>query len=429
MGKKSAPKPPDYTAAAEKQGQSSKEVTNMQTYANRPTQYTPWGSTTWDTQGVVDPATGQRVTQWTQNTNLDPRLQDALDKQIGVQNAKSDLAYNMRGRMADEYGDKINWGDLGEFGATPESRYISPENLQRSLDYSGLDPLNAPDRYRQESIDAAYNQATSRLDPRFEQEQGDIEAKLRAQGLRPGEEAYQREMDNFSRRKNDAYNQAQYSAIGQGASDASRMYGMEAARRGQLTGEIGQQGAFANQAANMSFGQGATSAAQNYGQDLSGAQYASTLHGAKLADEIQRRGFSLNEINAILTGQQVGMPNMPSFSQANASQPTQYNQAANNQYQSELDRFNAQQGGLQGLLSGAGDLAGGVGSFDFSDRRLKRNIIRIGRTAAGLGVYLFDYIWGDTAVGVMADEVIGVFPDAVRVHPSGYMMVDYGRIG
>ncbi len=429
MGGKSTPPPPDYRAAAQAQAQSSKEVTNMQTYANRPDQVTPWGRTSWGTEAFIDPATGQEVTKWSQNTSLDPRLQDALDKQIAVQRAKSGLAYGMQGRMADEYANKMDWSGFQDFGQSPEQRYVTPENIQRGLDYSGLDPLNSPDRYRQESIDAAYGQATSRLDPAFEQQKGDLEARLMAQGLRPGDEAYDREMDNFSRRKVDAYNQAQFSAIGQGAADASRMYGMEAARRGQLAGEIGQQGAFANQAAAMSFGQGAAAAGQNYGQDVTTANYQTRLRQQQIAEQLQQRGFSLNEINAILTGQQVGMPSMPSFSPAARSEAAQYNRAAENQWGAELDRFNAQQGGMQMLLGGATDLTGAVNGFKFSDRRLKRDIMKIGNLDSGLSLYVFEYIWGSRAIGVMADEVLRLFPSAVAVHPSGYLMVNYGEIG
>ena len=76
---KQAPKPPDYEAAAQAQADSSAEVTNMQTWANRPNQTTPFGSTTWNPSATTDPATGQAVTQWNQNTTLTPQTQAALD--------------------------------------------------------------------------------------------------------------------------------------------------------------------------------------------------------------------------------------------------------------------------------------------------------------------------------------------------------------
>jgi len=64
----------------------------------------------------------------------------------------------------------------------------------------------------------------------------------------------------------------------------------------------------------------------------------------------------------------------------------------------------------------------------FSDRRLKTNIKRIGTHRLGIGIYEFDYVWGEHAIGVMADEVKRVRPQAVTRHSSGYDMVDYGKL-
>jgi hypothetical protein len=64
----------------------------------------------------------------------------------------------------------------------------------------------------------------------------------------------------------------------------------------------------------------------------------------------------------------------------------------------------------------------------FSDRRLKTHIKRIGTHALGIGIYEFDYVWGEHATGVMADEVKTVMPEAVTRHPSGYDMVDYSKL-
>ena len=61
-----------------------------------------------------------------------------------------------------------------------------------------------------------------------------------------------------------------------------------------------------------------------------------------------------------------------------------------------------------------------------SDRRLKKNIRRIGSTPGGQPWYEFEYTFEPgRREGVMADESP---PEAVRRHASGYLMVDYGRI-
>ena len=64
----------------------------------------------------------------------------------------------------------------------------------------------------------------------------------------------------------------------------------------------------------------------------------------------------------------------------------------------------------------------------FSDRRLKKNIKRVGTHPLGIGIYEFDYVWGEHATGVMADEVRRVKPDAVLRDASGYDMVDYSKL-
>jgi hypothetical protein len=71
-----------------------------------------------------------------------------------------------------------------------------------------------------------------------------------------------------------------------------------------------------------------------------------------------------------------------------------------------------------------------------SDRSLKEKILHIGTHPIGVGLYLFDYklefhalTGSGRRVGVMADEVEAVLPQAVSVHPQGHKMVDYAMLG
>ena len=84
-------------------------------------------------------------------------------------------------------------------------------------------------------------------------------------------------------------------------------------------------------------------------------------------------------------------------------------------------------GGIGGSLGSTG--AGIESSFGtVSDRRLKTNIHRISTRPDGLGVYEFEYIWGGGKhIGLMAQEVLGIYPDAVR-SVGGYYTVDYSRV-
>lgn len=65
-----------------------------------------------------------------------------------------------------------------------------------------------------------------------------------------------------------------------------------------------------------------------------------------------------------------------------------------------------------------------------SDIRLKRDITLVGRLDDGLGLYRYRYLWSDTVyIGVMAQEVAFVHPEAVIPGPDGYLRVDYSRLG
>ncbi len=66
----------------------------------------------------------------------------------------------------------------------------------------------------------------------------------------------------------------------------------------------------------------------------------------------------------------------------------------------------------------------------FSDRRLKENIKRISTNLLGIGIYEFNYVWDKIKhIGVMADEVKQVMPEAVIRHNSGFDMVNYSMLG
>lgn len=83
-------------------------------------------------------------------------------------------------------------------------------------------------------------------------------------------------------------------------------------------------------------------------------------------------------------------------------------------------------GGLGSIFSGIGSMAsGGV----FSDRRLKRDIERVGEFDDGLGEYEWTYVWGGGRHrGVMADEVAEIRPWALGPEIAGYATVNYGAL-
>ena len=73
---------------------------------------------------------------------------------------------------------------------------------------------------------------------------------------------------------------------------------------------------------------------------------------------------------------------------------------------------------------------GGGGGGQRSDIRLKRDIEALGTLSNGLTLYRFKYLWSDTdMVGVMAQEVLNVAPDAVITGEDGFYRVNYDKLG
>lgn len=404
---KNTPAPPDYAGAANAQAQSSREVTEQQTWANRPTINTPFGQQTWSVQPTWDPSTGQYLNQWTQNTNLTPESQAALDSQMRLQQGRSDMAEGLLNRSRQEYGQPMNWDQFTGLQTGLDVPEYSSEQIQRSIG-------NTPD-YIKSAEDAIYNQWSSRQEPRMQQDKDALRTQLYNMGVMEGDQRYDQEMQRLSQDQNDARQQAQYQAtIGSGA-EAQRMQGMDAT-----------SGNFANSAAQQALQQQLALGNQQFGQQQTAAGFQNTVRQQQIAEEMQRRGFSLNEINAILTGQQVGMPSMPGFNAANRSEGVQSLQAAGMQSQDAWNAYNAQQQATQGTLSG---LAGGA--MMFSDRRLKKDIEELYfNERTGLMEYTYRYLWDTDKIirkGFMADEVEKVYPEAV-IDVFGFKAVDYARL-
>lgn len=82
------------------------------------------------------------------------------------------------------------------------------------------------------------------------------------------------------------------------------------------------------------------------------------------------------------------------------------------------------------LAKSTADGNGISGESPRSDRRLKANISRIGSTVFGLPLYRFSYLGSDeTFTGVMAQDVLGVMPQAVSRDAAGFYRVNYGMLG
>lgn len=155
---------------------------------------------------------------------------------------------------------------------------------------------------------------------------------------------------------------------------------------------------------------------------------ADTAAGAE-----QSRQFSLDaaqrqnamaEIAAALGGSY----NPPSAVPSGAASGVNYSGLVGQQYEQQLAQYNADQQQKMGMASTLGSLGGAM--LMKSDRRLKRDIRKVGRKA-GLNVYEYRYFCdpvGTVRRGFMAQEVLNVFPEAVRRLASGFLALDYAKL-
>ena len=487
MGKSSHAPDPYATAAA--QTQSNKETANYNAALNRVDQYTPFGSSVYSVTGTG----ADGAPQYRNDVTLTPLAQQQLDNQQKQNAALSDLGFNLGDQAKTALSNGIDLSGLPALqgGATPAQLQTSISGVpgvQGSFDaggsvqsniadagpvQSGLDFSRAPRLYGANDFNAAnlrtqaaqYAQAASRLDPQWANNQHDLDAQLANQGVVQGSEAWQRAQDELGRQRNDAYNQATYSAIGAGNQEQQNLFGNSLAARQQSAGETQAAGNFADQAQQQRFGQNQASAEfanqaqqQRFGQDAALAAFANqaqdqayqqavasgqfanaaeaqafaqaqaanqannSARAQGLQEQATLRDLPLNELNALRASTQIQNPQFSSVPQAEMAN-TDISGDIYKSAQMQQQADNAFMSGLFGL--------GNAALTHWSDRRLKRDIVRVGTTAVlGLPVYAFSYVWdrGKRVVGVMADEVAGVRPTAVIDDPSGFKAVDYGQI-
>lgn len=233
------------------------------------------------------------------------------------------------------------------------------QGVDQNLDPSSPNvDLNTPqfsDATAQDGARSAYGAATGLLKDQWAQDTQALDNKLRLQGLQPGSEAYNNAVQNLSRTQAQQQNQiadqsvitgnqlantnylsalqgynARNSAIGQQyGQDTNTFTTQNAARSQSLQNALAQYGASLqgqnayNTAQGQAFGQslagyGANQTALQNSNQAQGQAFQQGLqgYGAAYQSALQNYLQPLNSMNAVLTGQQVSQPNMPSFATA-----------------------------------------------------------------------------------------------------------------
>lgn len=257
---------------------------------------------------------------------------------------------------------------------TPEGQALQAQEiaLDRGMNQTAIDQLGRVQSTLAQPVnfsgstsveDALYDPYRRRLDERFGNEEAAMRSRLANQGIQMGSEAYNREIDRFAQGKNDAYGATVAQARAQAVQEA-----------------------------------------------------------------LAQRNQPINEISALMGGQQVVVPQFmpqqaPQLAGTDITGPTAL------AYQASLENWRAQQAQRASLMGGLASLGGALGGAaitKWSDRRMKTDIRRVGTLENGLAVYAYRYRYGGPVeIGLMADEVAQVRPEAVH-SIAGLLSVDYG---
>lgn len=402
----SAPSYPDPNTVAQAATSTNENTAaynkaiNLNNYSN------PFGSQQ-SAQVGTDPTTGAPIYNTTISTN--PQLQQQMNGLLGLTGNSANLQnYAQQGLSGVQGGySSLNSGLSGLGGG-----YAALNQGLGSL--AGQLNQGQAAQAQQKGQNAAYAAQTQYLDPQFSQQGESLSAQLANQGLTPGSEAYNNAMTNFNNTKQQAYSNAQNQAVMTGSQIGAQNL------QNQISGINTQAGLLGQQGANLN------STAGTYGLMGNNLGASAGLYGQS-AGLGQLPYSNLQSIASMIPGY--------SGTAQSASSPADIAGLYNNQYQSQLAGYNAGQSSSNNTMSGlfglgAGFLSGGGGSSlmgMFSDRRLKRDIRKIGTWANGLGIYTYRYVWEKAGrhIGFMADEVRKVAPAAVVRLGDGYDRVNY----
>jgi len=231
------------------------------------------------------------------------------------------------------------------------------------------------------------------------------------------------------------------------AGGAGQLAGLEQTQGTQALGAMQNVG---QQLANLGLAGGQTAAQMGYGTGQSLADIR-TRAGELMAGEISNVSRDTANIASALGGnisnvygtqaQQIAQLLVNSgMSQADAAQQTAQMLAnISTGSAGQVTGLGTSVGNIQqteGILSGIGDAASGIGTLiRASDFRLKENLNKIGQLPSGLGLYSWDWkesapsdAKNDPTIGVIAQEVQQLIPEAIVQRADGYMAVDYSKV-
>lgn len=184
--------------------------------------------------------------QWTQSTTLNPNEQATL---TGTQGSNA--------TMAGGAATMTPWAVGAESGPMDYNQFMPGGTHVQGGQY-----------YDQKAGDAVYQQFADRMEPQFKQQTAAMDVQLRNQGLKPGDEAYDTQMKQVAQEQGDQRQRASQDAVQMAGQEGQRMQGM----------------------------------------DVSAGNYNTDQRNAQITQELQKRGYGVDEIKKMLDGINVAIP-------------------------------------------------------------------------------------------------------------------------
>jgi len=270
---------------------------------------------------LADFTTGGDYTgEWTQDITLDPEDQARLDAQQRSQRALAEGAEGMLGRVNDAYSKEFNWADA------PEVRDIDLNGLPGVWD---ADWTKATGENGGMAIDTVKNALMSRIAPDLLRNRQREEAQMIAQGVgRGANEAWNKSQTTLGRNENDAAMQALLSGIG----EYGNIRDDQTDWRKQIYGERTDQ----------------------YGRDVAD-------RNRYIAEQKAQRDLPMDEFMRLMSASgEVQMPQFPGYAQQGGTNAPNMVGAAQDTWNSKMQKYNAGQQASGNFWNTAAQLGGSV---------------------------------------------------------------------
>lgn len=434
------PPPPDPVATAKAQADMNKQTATTQQQLNMVNQYTPEGSIAYTQTGTWADGTPKFEMRQTYS----PEQQKLYETGVATEQNLANLAKSQSSFLQDYMAQPADLSASGVQGR------INEMGLPSAVQWNGnIAPVTTANSWQAERINpiaigsnenlaqGLFDSASRRMGKVVERDYDNLQSQLAARGIKPGSAAWDRAQTTFDERLNDQYNQLYVAAQDQAFNQASQRsqigFNQALTGSGQYFDQrlAGQQQQFAQDSAaqNQNFNNAMQAQTTAYDQAMNARSQA-------MNEILTQRNQPIQEITALLSGSQVSQPTFQNAPKTQVA-PVDYTGLVSNVYntasQNAIAKANASNQLTGSLISAAGNVAGmGLYGWMTSDRRMKKNIQKIGETKNKLGVYKYEGKPGSPVppmqqIGLMAQDVEKKKPEAVRTRPDGVKQVNYAK--